>query len=214
LEDLHPNGNNSLDEAVATGTGVKGGGGEIVLAKALLTFQEFIGRSDWVSPADRGNGESTAFNYAAAEAGGYSHLNGVISHEVTHVGAGVHGMPPQVLGLSGSFPAWVKAESSFQLFGVPFSLYHRGNVFEYEAYLKPVSYSDAQYGLAVNVYFRALGATTCTLNPNPIMPVDAYQEANRQAIWNYIRSDKELRRVFKPDNKTNKGGWTYPDLSH
>ena len=212
---LHPDGNNSIDGAYATGGGVKGGGGTITFARTILNFQQGLNSKNWVNPAQSENGENTAFNYGAMQAGGYSFLNRIISHEMTHVGADVNGLPTSVLGVSGSQPSWVKADGAFNLFGVPFTLYHRGDVFEQEAYLKSVTHTDAEYGFAVNVYFRALGRMDCSVRKNPILPTNVADAATRQAIWNYIRSDQQNLRSFKPDNKHNTGTWNIPvDLDH
>jgi RHS repeat-associated protein len=206
---LHPDGSGLIDGAYATGSGATGGGGTITFARTILNFQEGLNSKAWITPAISENGENTSFDYAAMAAGGYSFLNRIIGHEVTHVGADVNGLPTSVLGINGTLPAWVNSDASFSLFGMPFTLYHRGDVFEYEAFLKPVTSSDAQYGFAVNVYFRALGKMNCTVRKNPII-TDVQREAINQAIWNYIKSDQQNLRSFKPDNKSNRGSWTIP----
>ena len=212
---LHPDGNNNIDGAYATGSGVKGGGGTITLARSILNFQEGLNSKSWVTPAQSENGENTAFNYGAMQAGGYSFLNRIINHEMTHVGADVNGLPRSVLGLSGSQPSWITSDGAINLFRIPFTLYHRGDVFEYEAYLKPVTHTDAEYGFAVNVYFRALGRMDCSVAKIPILPTSVSDAATNQAIWNYIKSDNDLKRVFKPDSKHNKGTWNIPlNLDH
>lgn len=210
---LHPDGNNSIDGAFATGGGVRNGGGTITFAKTLLNFQESLNSKKWVSPADpESSGDNTAFNYEVMQAGGYKFLNRIIGHEMTHVGAAINGLPVSVAGYNFA-PSWIKRDAVFG--SSLFALYHRGDVFESEAYLKPVTHTDAEYGFAVNVYFRALGRMDCSVRKNPILPVSISDAATNQAIWNYIMGDSDLRRVFKPGNKHNRGYWNIPvEIDH
>ena len=90
-----------------------------------------------------------------------------------------------------------------------------GDVFELQAYGKQVTTTDIEYGFAVNVYFRTLGSMDCSVRQNPLMESKTARDATKAAIFNYIRTDSDLRRVFKPDNKHNFGTWYVPvDLDH
>ena len=214
---LHPDGDNNIDGAYASGGGVPNSGGEIILARTLLTFQECVERENWVVAGEPSyKGENLNFDYTAMKASAYKFINRIISHEMTHVGADVNRLTKSVIGRGGSRPAWITIDGTFNLFNIPFILYHRGDVYEAEAYNKIVSYKDAEYGFAVNVYFRTLGRMDCSVAKNKIWPIKDSDAATKKAIWDYIRANEKTLRSFKPYNRQFPGGWNIPfyNLDH
>lgn len=183
----------------------------------MLTFQETLTRKNWVHPALSENGEDTKFDYQKMTDAGYTFLDRVLSHEITHVGADVHELGTSVWGLPGSLPSWINQDGDIKLGSkTVVTLYHRGDVFEYEAYLKQVTYKDNEYGFATNVYFRAMAGMHCYLPQNPLLKrtYNPSDDPISQSIWKYIKSDQQNLRSFKPDNHDNRGSFDYPELSH
>lgn len=200
----HPDGSGGLAGSMAIY-----GGNAITYSKTLFGLSEYMANGSYVQKADK----AADFNYAADAAAANLYIARITSHEVTHWGRDRKGWSPGIEdGLS---PDLRPFDVAFDNPAVQY-IYEAGQHWEYSAFQKRVSFNDVQYGFAVNVYYRCLAKSGCSLQKAPdgsnLRPGPSQISSINAGIKNYII--RNYNDVFQWTNKTNTGTFTMPEPIH